>query len=139
MAQMTAAKEQREALDIPRYVRSVGRRARAAAAVLARADTATKDRALHGIAAMLRAAAAEILAANAQDVAAARQSGADDAFVDRLTLTETSVEDMARGVEQVAALPDPIGRITGWNERPSGIKVGKMRVPLGVIGIIYES
>jgi glutamate-5-semialdehyde dehydrogenase len=125
--------------DIPQYVREVGRRARAAGRVMARADTATKDRALHAIAAALRAAQTEILQANAEDAAAARQSGADEAFVDRLTLSRQSVEDMAQGAEQVAALPDPVGRISGWNVRPSGIRVGRMRVPLGVIGIIYES
>jgi len=127
------------ALDVVDYMRSVGRRARAAARIVAKADTATKDRALAAIAAALRRDVPAILAANARDVERARANGQDPAFVDRLTLTPKSVEDMALGVEQVAALPDPIGVVTDVVRRPTGIEVGRMRVPLGVIGIIYES
>ena len=125
--------------DIKLYMEDVGRRARAAARLVARADTATKNRALGAMAAAVRSDRAKLLAANAEDVAAARAAGKDTAFVDRLTLTEKSVEAMAEGLAQVAALPDPVGEISELRERPTGIKVGRMRVPLGVIGIIYES
>jgi glutamate-5-semialdehyde dehydrogenase len=117
----------------------MGRRAREASRAMARADTATKNRSLAAIAAAIRRERGPILAANAQDVAGARAAGKDAAFVDRLTLTERSVESMARGVEQVAALPDPVGETGEFRTQPSGIRVGQMRVPLGVIGIIYES
>jgi glutamate-5-semialdehyde dehydrogenase len=106
---------------------------------MAQADTATKNRALQEIAAALQSQSAQLLAANAKDVAAARASGLDDASVDRLILTEKSVRGMAEGLQQIAQLPDLIGAISDLNYRPSGIQVGKMRVPLGVIGIIYES
>jgi len=117
----------------------VGEAARAASRALARADSAAKDRALAAIAAALRRDAARLLAANAEDVAAAKSRGADAAFVDRLTLTSRSVEAMAKGVEEIVALPDPVGEITDLRFRPTGIQVGRMRVPLGVVGIIYES
>jgi glutamate-5-semialdehyde dehydrogenase len=117
----------------------MGRRAREASRAMARADTATKNRALAAIAAAIRRDRAPILAANGEDVAGARAAGKDAAFVDRLTLTEKSVESMARGVEEVAALPDPVGEVSAFRTQPSGIRVGQMRVPLGVIGIIYES
>ena len=126
-------------VDIKVYMQELGRAARAAARALARADTATKNRALHAIAARLRARAAELMAENRHDVDRAKTDGRDSAFVDRLTLSAKSVEQMAAGVEQVAALPDPIGEITDLEKRPTGIEVGRMRVPLGVIGIIYES
>src|SRR5689334_24523738 len=87
----------------------------------------------------MRTRGAEILAANARDVAAARKAAHDVAFIDRLTLTPALVEQMAAGVEQVAALPDPVGEISGRVKRPSGIEVARMRVPLGVVAIIYES
>ena len=125
--------------DIKLYMEDVGRRARAAARLVARADTATKNRALGAMAAAVRSDRAKLLAANAEDVAAARAAGKDTAVVDRLTLTGKSVEAMAEGLAQVAALPDPVGEISELRERPTGIKVGRMRVPLGVIGIIYES
>jgi glutamate-5-semialdehyde dehydrogenase len=125
-------------MDIEQYMAEVGRNARAASRVVARADTATKNRALAATAAAIRRASAAILAANAEDVARARGQH-DDAFVDRLTLTPKSIEAMAKGVEDVAALADPIGAVTDLATRPTGIRVGKMRVPLGVIGIIYES
>ena len=116
----------------------MGRAARAAARELARAETAKKNRALGAMAAAMRAARETILHANARDVENARNAH-DAAFVDRLTLNPTLVEQMAAGVEQVAALPDPVGAISERVRRPSGIEVGKMRVPIGVIGIIYES
>jgi glutamate-5-semialdehyde dehydrogenase len=126
-------------MDVASYMHDMGRRARAASRAMARADTVTRNAALHAIAAALRRDAARLLAANALDVAGARAAGKDAAFVDRLTLTTSSIEAMAQGLEQVAALPDPVGEISEVRERPSGIKVGRMRVPLGVIGIIYES
>jgi len=125
--------------DIKSYMLELGRRARAAARALARADTETKNRALLAMAAAVRRNAAKLLAANAEDVKAARASGEDAAFIDRLSLTPKSVEDMAVALEQVAALADPVGEVSDVREQPSGIKVGRMRVPLGVIGIIYES
>jgi glutamate-5-semialdehyde dehydrogenase len=125
--------------DIKSYMLEVGRRARAAAREVARADTATKNGALLAAAKAIRRDAKKLLAANADDVKGARAAGKDAAFVDRLTLTEKNIEAMAEGLEQVAKLPDPVGEISELKEQPSGIKVGKMRVPLGVIGIIYES
>jgi glutamate-5-semialdehyde dehydrogenase len=125
--------------DIKSYMLEVGRRARAASREVARADTATKNRVLLAAATAIMRDAGKLLAANADDVKSARASGKDAAFIDRLTLTEKSIEAMAEGLEQVAKLPDPVGEISELKEQPSGIKVGKMRVPLGVIGIIYES
>ncbi len=128
-----------EIKDIKLYMRQVGEQARAAARVLARADSATKDRALAAAAAAIRRDAPKLLKANAEDVAEARAGGLAPALLDRLELTAAGVEDMAEGLEQIARLPDPVGAITDLRERPSGIRVGRMRVPLGVIGIIYES
>ena len=125
--------------DVAAYMRAVGAAARAAARELARADTGTRNRALLAIAAALRADEARLIAANAEDVAAAKAAGQDPAFVDRLTLTAKSVQAMADGLAQIAALPDPVGEITDLTCRPTGIQVGRMRVPLGVVGIIYES
>src|SRR5882672_8900731 len=126
-------------VDAAALVRELGVSARAASRVLARASSEAKNRALAAMAAEIRAGARAILAANAGDVAQAKADGADAAFVDRLTLTPELVEQMAEGVEQVAALADPVGEVTGKTRRPSGIEVARMRVPLGVVGIIYES
>jgi glutamate-5-semialdehyde dehydrogenase len=126
-------------LDVRSYMRDLGRAARSAARVLARADSDTKNRALREMARELRAHSAELLEANREDVVQATQSGHDAAFVDRLTLPAKSIEQMAQGLEEVAALDDPVGRIEELVRRPSGIEVGRMRVPLGVVGIIYES
>jgi len=126
-------------LDVRSYMRDVGRAARSAARVLARTDSDTKNRALREMARELRARSAELLEANREDVVQATQSGHDAAFVDRLTLSAKSIEQMAQGLEEVAALDDPVGRIEELVRRPSGIEVGRMRVPLGVVGIIYES
>jgi glutamate-5-semialdehyde dehydrogenase len=128
-----------EITDIKRYMREVGEQARAAARVLARAGSAAKDRALVAAAAAIRRDAARLLGANAEDVAEARAAGLEPALLERLALTPDSVEAMAEGLEQIALLPDPVGAITELQGRPSGIRVGRMRVPLGVIGIIYES
>jgi glutamate-5-semialdehyde dehydrogenase len=129
----------REPVDVRSTMHEMGRRAREASRAMARADTATKNRALAAIAAAIRRERAAILAANAGDVAGAKSAGKDAAFVDRLALTEKSIEAMARGVEEVAALPDPVGEVTAFRTQPSGIRVAQMRVPLGVIGIVYES
>jgi glutamate-5-semialdehyde dehydrogenase len=125
--------------DLAAYMGGVGEAARAASRILARADTNAKNLALMHAATALRRDAARLVAANAQDVSAARAGGHDAAFVDRLTLGEPAIDAMARGLEEVAALPDPVGEISDLRYRPSGIQVGMMRVPLGVIGIIYES
>jgi len=126
-------------LDLAAYMRDVGRRARAASRRMAAADTASKNIALRVAADALLRDEAKLLAANAGDVARAREAKLDAAFVDRLTITPKSVAGMAEGLRQVAQLPDPVGAITDLNRRPTGIQVGKMRVPLGVVGIIYES
>jgi len=125
--------------DLAAYMQGVGEAARAAARELARADTATKNAALTAMAAAIRRDAAKLAAANADDVAAAQSAGHDAAFVDRLTLAPKTIAAMAEGLEQIAALPDPVGEIGELRYRPSGIQVGMMRVPLGVVGIIYES
>src|SRR3989442_4093283 len=125
--------------DIKSYMLEVGRRARAASREVARADTAAKNQALLTAAQAMRRDAKKLLAANSEDVKSARAAGKDAAFIDRLTLTEKTIEGMAGGLEEVAKLPDPVGEVSELREQPSGIKVGRMRVPLGVIGIIYES
>lgn len=117
----------------------LGRRARAAARVLAPTPTAKKDAALLAIADAIRKAAGTLRDANAQDLEAGQAKGLDLSLLDRLALTPARIEAMAAGLEAVAALPDPVGAITDLTYRPSGIQVGRMRVPLGVIGIIYES
>src|SRR3954471_19893697 len=126
-------------VDVKAYMREMGQAARAASRFVARADTAAKNRALLAVAAELRRRSADIVAANKADVAQARSDGCDAAFIDRLTLDTHSVEHMAEGVEQVAALQDPVGAISERTKRPTGIEVARMRVPIGVIGIIYES
>ena len=118
---------------------AMGRAARAASREIARADTAAKNRALHAMAGAIRNQKDLLLSANKEDLSQARQAGRDAAFIDRLTLSAASIEQMAEGVEQVAALPDPIGEISDRVRRPTGIEVARMRVPLGVVAIIYES
>src|SRR5262245_3773391 len=125
--------------DLHSTMLEMGRAARAAARELAGAPTEAKTAALAAMPAGMRAASATILRANERDVKKARKDGCDAAFVDRLTLTPALVEQMAEGVEQVAALPDPVGAISERVRRPTGIEVAKMRVPIGVVGIIYES
>ncbi|NMG33002.1 glutamate-5-semialdehyde dehydrogenase [Azoarcus sp. TTM-91] len=126
-------------MDTQAYMEALGRQARAASRQLAAASTDAKNRALRAMAAAVRAQRESLLAANARDLEAARAAGLDAALIDRLALTDKVIATMAEGLEQVAALPDPVGEITDMKRRPSGIQVGKMRVPLGVIGIIYES
>jgi glutamate-5-semialdehyde dehydrogenase len=125
--------------DVKQYMQSVGQQARAASRLMAQADTNTKNRALLAIADAILRSSAALIAANSKDVAAAKTNGLDAASVDRLTLTEKTIKGMAEGLQQIAQLADPIGEISDMKYRPSGIQVGKMRVPLGVIGIIYES
>ena len=129
----------RTMMDIDEYMTGIGRRARQASRAMARAVTAAKNDALIAIAHAIEREAAALKEANARDVAGAREKGLDAAFVDRLTLSDKALSTMVEGLRQVAALPDPIGEIDGLKYRPTGIQVGRMRVPLGVIGIIYES
>ncbi len=126
-------------MDVTQYMLDTGRRAREASRTMARVGTAVKNRALEAIAAALREAHATLLEANARDLRAGREQGLDAALLDRLELNPARVDDMIEGLLQVASLPDPVGEITDMRFRPSGIQVGRMRVPLGVVGIIYES
>jgi glutamate-5-semialdehyde dehydrogenase len=126
-------------VDLAATMRDMGVAARQAARELARASTEVKNRALSAMAAEIRRHATALLEANRADVEQAKKEGRDGAFVDRLTLTPSGVEQMAEGLEDIAALADPVGKITELARRPTGIEVGRMRVPLGVIGIIYES
>jgi glutamate-5-semialdehyde dehydrogenase len=125
--------------DLHADMLALGRVARAAARAVALAPPAAKTRALTAAAAAIRARRAEIVAANAQDVADARARGTAPAFIDRLTLDEARIEAMAKGVEEVAALPDPVGRILATFERPNGLVIERVATPLGVVGVIYES
>ncbi len=125
--------------DVAAYMNTVGERARAASRLLARAETAAKNRALLAIAADLDARRADLLAANRLDLEAGAAQGLDAALLDRLELTPGRIDAMIAGLREVAALADPVGAIFDLNYRPSGIQVGRMRVPLGVVGIIYES
>jgi len=125
--------------DIAAYMREVGVRARAASRAMARADTRAKNTALSAMAAAIRRDKAKLQADNLLDLEAGRAKGLDAAMLDRLTLTDKAIETMAQGLEQIAELADPIGEISDLKYRPTGIQVGRMRVPLGVIGIIYES
>ncbi len=126
-------------MTIKNYMQTIGLRAREASQIIAAADTARKNQALHAIADALQSNRDALLAANAIDMQNGRANGLDDALLDRLELTPERISAMIDGLKQVAELPDPIGNITDLQDRPSGIKLGKMRVPLGVVGIIYES
>ena len=125
--------------DLGELMERLGRNAVAAASVLARAGTGAKNAALGAAAAAVRAGAAGILAANERDLSAARAGNLTGALLDRLALDGTRVESMARGIEDVMALPDPVGAIAAEWQRPNGLRIQRVRVPLGVIGIIYES
>ncbi len=128
-----------ETMDVEQYMRDVGRAARDAATQVAASRTAVRNAALLATRDALDGAREALTAANAEDMARGRDSGLDAALLDRLELTPARIDTMLEGLSQVAALPDPVGAITDMNTLPSGIAVGKMRVPLGVIGIIYES
>jgi glutamate-5-semialdehyde dehydrogenase len=126
-------------MDIKQYMTDVGQRARAASRQLAKTSTGPKNAALLAMADTLEQSVSQLLKANDKDLAAGRERGLDEALLDRLALNDERIAGMAEGLRQIAALPDPVGEISDLNYRPSGIQVGKMRVPLGVIGIIYES
>jgi glutamate-5-semialdehyde dehydrogenase len=128
-----------QAVELKQAMRSLGQAARRAARDMARAATAVKNRALGAIAAQIRSQQKQVLQANARDVAAAKAAGKDAAFVDRLSLDGKLVEQMAEGLEHVARLDDPVGALSERVRRPTGIEVARMRVPLGVVAIIYES
>jgi len=136
---MNAAPSQASLSEIAAVMDRIGRDAAAAASVLALASSATKNTALAKIAASLRARQPELLAANAKDMEAARAKGLSGAMLDRLALDEQRIEAMAKGVSDIAALTDPIGTIVAQWTRPNGLDIARVRVPLGVIGIIYES
>jgi glutamate-5-semialdehyde dehydrogenase len=138
---MNAVSLQPEAMvtDIPAYMQALGRAARAASRVVAAAESGRKNTALLAIADVIIGQRGALVEANRRDIEAGRARGLDDAMLDRLSLNDARIEAMAEGCRQVASLPDPVGEITGLAYRPSGIQVGRMRVPLGVIGIIYES
>jgi glutamate-5-semialdehyde dehydrogenase len=125
--------------DLPAYLAHVGVAARAASARLAASSTAARDDALRRIAALLRSERGALAQANAKDIAAAQQQGLAAPLVDRLRLDDATLDTLAEGCEQIAAMPDPVGEIIDMKRRPSGISVGRMRVPLGVFGMIYES
>ena len=128
-----------EIADVEAYMRALGERARDASRMLARATTAQKNRALHAMAEALDAARETLETANRRDLEAGRTNGLDEALLDRLALTPARIDAMIEGLRQVAALPDPVGEIRDMRYLPSGIQVGKMRVALGVVGIVYES
>lgn len=125
--------------NIKQYMHQLGQQARAAARKMAQADTAAKNRALEAIALAILDNRAVLQEANAKDIEQARTDGLDAASIDRLTLSDKVINGMVEGLRQIAQLQDPVGEISGMSYRPSGIQVGRMRVPLGVIGIIYES
>ncbi|UVW30470.1 glutamate-5-semialdehyde dehydrogenase [Massilia sp. H6] len=126
-------------MDITEHMHSLGRNARAASRAMARADGATRNRALLAIADAIERDADLLRAANGQDMEAARAGGLEPALLDRLALSSAAIATMVAGLRQIVGLPDPVGEITNMKSRPSGIQVGQMRVPLGVIGIIYEA
>ncbi|MGD8559050.1 MAG: glutamate-5-semialdehyde dehydrogenase [Gammaproteobacteria bacterium] len=126
-------------MDIKQYMTSLGEKARAASLAMARANTGAKDQALHAIADSIMASQKRLMEENARDLEQGKADGLDEALLDRLALNEERIAGMAEGLRQIAALADPVGAISDLNYRPSGIQVGRMRVPLGVIGIIYES
>jgi glutamate-5-semialdehyde dehydrogenase len=126
-------------MDIPKMAYDMALEARAAARQVGNLSRAVKDRVILRVAALLEEKQAEIQAANAKDVAAAKDAGLPNAFIDRLTLSDKVMASMVKGLREVAALPDPVGAVTGMWVRPNGLLVGRRRIPLGVIGFIYES
>ena len=126
-------------MNVAEYVQTLGQNARQAARAMSRATTEDKNKALLAIAGIIAEQRDRIKAANEQDMEQGRRNGLDAALLDRLELTDDRIDTMIEGLHQVASLADPVGEITDLKYRPSGIQVGKMRVPLGVIGIIYES
>lgn len=126
-------------MNVKDYMNGLGEEAKIAARAMARANTNAKNSALIAIAAEIESNEAALILANEEDLKAGRERGLDDALLDRLMLNAERIQGMADGLRQIAALADPVGEISDMNYRPSGIQIGKMRVPLGVIGIIYES
>ncbi len=126
-------------MNVAEYMQTLGQNARQAARAMSRATTEDKNKALLAIAGIIAEQRDRIKAANEQDMEQGRRNGLDAALLDRLELTDDRIDTMIEGLHQVASLADPVGEITDLKYRPSGIQVGKMRVPLGVIGIIYES
>ncbi len=126
-------------MEVKAYMQQIGQQARAASSAIAKAETGEKNAALLAIADAISQGREAIMAANQADMARGESNGLDSALLDRLELTPARIDNMIEGLEQVAALPDPVGGITDLDYRPTGIQIGKMRVPLGVIGIIYES
>ena len=127
------------ALNLPEYIQTLGLQAKQAAALMASASAATKNEALRALATLLRTNAQALQAENAKDLARAVANGLDAPMVDRLRLTPKVIETVAQGCEQLAAMADVIGEIIGMKQQPSGIRVGQMRVPIGVFGMIFES
>ncbi len=127
------------AFNINEHMQALGSQARAAAGLMARADSATKSRALRALARRLRSAGPQLADANQKDLARATAAGLAAPLLDRLKLTSKAIDTVAEGCEQLAAMPDVIGEIIGMRQQPSGIRVGQMRVPIGVFGMIYES
>ncbi len=125
--------------DIPALMRDMGQAAKAAAGKLATASTDAKDTALGAMAVAIRAGAANLKEANAKDMAAGEEKGLSKALLDRLLLTDDRIESMAKGLEDIAALPDPVGSVMAEWDRPNGLRISRVRIPLGVIGVIYES
>ncbi len=128
-----------QSFDVSAYVEQIAITARSASRKIARASTQQRNQALTAASDRIESSAAEIKKSNALDLESARRSGLSDAMIDRLELTDARIALMAQGLREIAQLPDPVGEVTQISERPSGIRVGRMRVPLGVIGIIYES
>lgn len=126
-------------MDVKAYMQKVGIQARAASAAIAKADSGLKNKALQAIAVAIESSRETLIAANQNDMRRGQENGLDAALLDRLELTSARIDGMLEGLHQVTALADPVGGMTDLEYRPSGIQVGKMRVPLGVIGIIYES
>ncbi len=126
-------------MDIKQYMIGVGQRARQASRALVKANSNTKNKALLAIAEQLETSMGTLIEENNKDLSAGKDKGLDDALLDRLALNEERIQGMAEGLRQIAALPDPVGEISDMKFQPSGLQIGKMRVPLGVIGIIYES
>ncbi|HSI53333.1 MAG TPA: gamma-glutamyl-phosphate reductase, partial [Ramlibacter sp.] len=127
------------ALNVAEYTQTLGMQARQASAAMARATAETRIAALRALAALLRASVQPLQAENAKDLERATAAGLSAPMVDRLKLTPRIIETVAQGCEQLAAMPDIIGEISGLKQQPSGIRVGQMRVPIGVFGMIYES
>jgi glutamate-5-semialdehyde dehydrogenase len=125
--------------DVATVMLAIGQAARSAARILAQAPAEQKNRALDAMAAAIRADAATIASENGKDVADGREKGLKASFIDRLTLTPDRIEAMARGLEEIAALPDPVGQVMAEWTRPNGLEISRVRVPIGVIGIVYES